>query len=163
MEDAPKKFFRLKPGGEVRLKHAYIIKCNEVVKNSAGEVVELHCTIDPTSKSGGETAGRKIKGTIHWVSAKFALPAEVRLYDYLLTTDANGNLPEDFIAALNPDSLIVKQALIEPSVRESMKSHYQFLRLGYFAVDPDTTADKLVFNRVVGLKDTWAKVQRNAQ
>ena len=159
MEDAPKKFFRLKPGGEVRLKHAYIIKCNAVVKNFDGEVVELHCTIDPTSKSGGETAGRKIKGTIHWVSAKYALPAEVRLYDYLLTTDADGNLPDDFIAALNPNSLIVKYALIEPSVRENLKSHYQFLRLGYFVVDPDTTADKLVFNRVVGLKDTWAKVR----
>jgi len=160
MEDAPKKFFRLKPGGEVRLKHAYIIKCEEVIKNSAGEVVELRCTIDPTSKSGGATAGRKIKGTIHWVSAKFSLPAEVRLYDYLLTTDAQGNLPEDFIAALNPDSLIVKQALIEPSVRlTGAGTHYQFLRLGYFVVDPDTTPDKLVFNRVVGLKDTWAKVK----
>lgn len=160
MEDAPKKFFRLKPGGEVRLKYAYIIKCEEVIKNSAGEVIELRCTIDPTSKSGGATAGRKIKGTIHWVSAKFALPAEVRLYDYLLTTDENGNTPDDFIAALNPDSLIVKQALIEPSVRwTAAGSHYQFLRLGYFVVDPDTTADKLVFNRVVGLKDTWAKVK----
>ena len=160
MEDAPKKFFRLKPGGEVRLKYAYIIKCEKVIKNSAGEVVELHCTIDPTSKSGGATAGRKIKGTIHWVSAKFALPAEVRLYDYLLTTDENGNTPDDFIAALNPDSLIIKQALIEPSVRwTAAGSHYQFLRLGYFVVDPDTTADKLVFNRVVGLKDTWAKVK----
>jgi len=160
MEDAPKKFFRLKPGGEVRLKHAYIIKCEEVVKNSAGEIVELRCTIDPTSKSGSATAGRKIKGTIHWVSAQFALPAEVRLYDYLLTTDANGNLPEDFIAALNPDSLIVKQALIEPSVRwTAAGTHYQFLRLGYFVVDPDTAPDKLVFNRVVGLKDTWAKVK----
>ncbi len=160
MEDAPKKFFRLKPGGEVRLKHAYIIKCEEVIKNSAGEVVELRCTIDPTSKSGGATAGRKIKGTIHWVSAKFAMSAEVRLYDYLLTTDAQGNLPEDFIAALNPNSLIVKQALIEPSVRwTGTGTHYQFLRLGYFVVDPDTTADKLVFNRVVGLKDTWAKVK----
>ena len=160
MEDAPKKFFRLKPGGEVRLKHAYIIKCEEVIKNSAGEVVELRCTIDPTSKSGGATANRKIKGTIHWVSAKFALPAEVRLYDYLLTTDAQGNLPEDFIAALNPNSLIVKQALIEPSVRwTAAGTHYQFLRLGYFVVDPDTTPDKLVFNRVVGLKDTWAKVK----
>ncbi|MBQ7454027.1 MAG: hypothetical protein IJS69_03110 [Selenomonadaceae bacterium] len=145
---------------DVRLKHAYIIKCNDVIKNSAGEVVELHCTIDPTSKSGGATAGRKIKGTIHWVSAKLSLPAEVRLYDYLLTTDANGNLPEDFIGALNPNSLIVKQALIEPSVRwTNAGTHYQFLRLGYFVVDPDTTPDKLVFNRVVGLKDTWSKVK----
>ncbi|MBR2520015.1 MAG: glutamine--tRNA ligase/YqeY domain fusion protein [Selenomonadaceae bacterium] len=160
MEDAPKKFFRLKPDGEVRLKHAYIIKCNEVIKNSDGEIVELRCTIDPTSKSGGETANRKIKGTIHWVSAKFAIPAEVRLYDYLLTTDENGNLPEDFIGALNPDSLIVKNALIEPSVRwTNSGTHYQFLRLGYFVVDPDTTPEKLVFNRVVGLKDSWAKVK----
>ncbi|MBR1805796.1 MAG: glutamine--tRNA ligase/YqeY domain fusion protein [Selenomonadaceae bacterium] len=156
MEDAPKKFFRLKPDGEVRLKHAYIIKCNEVIKNSDGEVTELHCTIDPTSKSGGATANRKIKGTIHWVSAKFAIPAEVRLYDYLLTTDENGNLPEDFIAALNPNSLIVKHALIEPSVRwTAAGTHYQFLRLGYFVVDPDTTADKLVFNRVVDLKSSF--------
>ncbi len=163
MEDAPKKFFRLKPGGEVRLKHAYIIKCDEVVKDAAGNIVELRCTIDKTSKSGGETANRKVKGTIHWVSAKFALKAEVRLYDYLLTTDANGNLPEDFIGALNPNSLIViENALVEPSVRwTAAGTHYQFLRLGYFVVDPDTTPEKLVFNRVVGLKDTWAKVKNN--
>ncbi len=163
MEEAPKKFFRLKPGGEVRLKHAYIIKCNEVIKDAAGNVVELRCTIDPTSKSGGETANRKIKGTIHWVSANFALKAEVRLYDYLLKTDANGNLPEDFIGALNPESLIVvENALIEPSVRwTAAGTHYQFLRLGYFVVDKDTTPEHLVFNRVVGLKDTWAKVKNN--
>ena len=163
MEDAPKKFFRLKPGGEVRLKHAYIIRCDEVIKDASGNVTELRCTIDKTSKSGGETANRKVKGTIHWVSAKFALKAEVRLYDYLLTTDANGNLPEDFIAALNPDSLIViENALVEPSVRwTAAGTHYQFLRLGYFVVDPDTTPEKLVFNRVVGLKDTWAKVKNN--
>ena len=160
MEDAPKKFFRLKPGGEVRLKHAYIIKCEEVIKDAEGNVTELHCTIDPTSKSGGETANRKIKGTIHWVSAEHALKAEVRLYDYLLTTDEKGNLPEDFIAAINPKSLIViDNALIEPSVKlTAAGTHYQFLRLGYFVVDPDTTPEKIVFNRVVGLKDTWAKV-----
>lgn len=163
MEDAPKKFFRLKPGGEVRLKHAYIIKCEEVIKDAEGNVTELHCTIDPTSKSGGATAGRKIKGTIHWVSAEYALKAEVRLYDYLLTTDENGNLPEDFIAALNPDSLIViDNALIEPSVKlTGPGKHFQFLRLGYFFTDPDTTPEHLVFNRVVGLKDTWAKVKNN--
>ena len=161
MEDAPKKFFRLKPGGEVRLKYAYIIKCEEVIKDAAGNVTELHCTIDPTSKSGGATAGRKIKGTIHWVSAQHALQAEVRLYDYLLTTDEKGNLPEDFIGALNPKSLIVvENALIEPSVRwTAAGTHYQFLRLGYFVVDPDTTPEKLVFNRVVSLKDTWQKVK----
>lgn len=163
MEDAPKKFFRLKPGGEVRLKHAYIIKCEEVIKDAEGNVTELHCTIDPTSKSGGATAGRKIKGTIHWVSAEYALKAEVRLYDYLLTTDENGNLPEDFIAALNPESLIViDNALVEPSVKlTGPGKHFQFLRLGYFFTDPDTTPEHLVFNRVVGLKDTWAKVKNN--
>ena len=161
MEDAPKKFFRLKPGGEVRLKYAYIIKCEEVIKDAAGNVIELRCTIDPTSKSGGATANRKIKGTIHWVSASHALKAEVRLYDYLLTTDEKGNLPEDFIAAINPKSLIViENALIEPSVRwTAAGTHYQFLRLGYFVVDPDTTPEKLVFNRVVSLKDTWQKVK----
>ena len=161
MEDAPKKFFRLKPGGEVRLMYAYIIKCEEVIKDAAGNVVELHCTIDPTSKSGGATAGRKIKGTIHWVSAQHALKAEVRLYDYLLTTDEKGNLPEDFIGALNPKSLIViENALIEPTVRWlAAGTHFQFLRLGYFVIDPDTTPEKLVFNRVVSLKDTWQKVK----
>ena len=161
MEDAPKKFFRLKPGGEVRLKYAYIIKCEEVIKDSEGNVIELHCTIDPTSKSGGATADRKIKGTIHWVSAQHALQAEVRLYDYLLTTDEKGNLPEDFIGALNPNSLIViENALIEPSVKlTAAGTHFQFLRLGYFVTDPDTTPEKLVFNRVVSLKDTWQKVK----
>lgn len=160
MEDAPKKFFRLKPGGEVRLKYAYIIKCEEVIKDADGNVIELHCTIDPTSKSGGATANRKIKGTIHWVSVQHSLNAEVRLYDYLLTTDEHGNLPEDFIAAINPKSLVViENALIEPSVKlVGAGTHYQFLRLGYFVVDPDTTPEKIVFNRVVGLKDTWAKV-----
>ncbi len=161
MEDAPKKFFRLKPGGEVRLKYAYIIKCNEVIKDAEGNVIELRCTIDPTSKSGGETANRKIKGTIHWVEAKSAIKAEVRLYDYLLKTDENGNLPEDFISAINPNSLIViKNALIEPSVKFAAPStRYQFLRLGYFVVDYDTTFENLVFNRIVGLKDTWSKVK----
>ena len=161
MEEAPKKFFRLKPGGEVRLKHAYIIKCEEVIKDSAGKITELHCTIDPDSKSGGATANRKIKGTIHWVSAKFALKAEVRLYDYLLRTDEKGNLPEDFIAAINPESLIViNDALIEPSVKwTAPMTRYQFLRTGYFMVDYDSTYNHLVFNRIVGLKDTWSKVQ----
>ena len=159
MEDAPKKFFRLKPDGEVRLKHAYIIKCNEVIKDADGNVVELHCTIDPDSKSGGATADRKIKGTIQWVAADYALRAEVRLYDYLLRADADPS--EDFIASLNPNSLIViENALIEPSVRGAAAlTRYQFLRTGYFVVDYDSTADKPVFNRIVGLKDTWSKVQ----
>ncbi len=162
MEDAPKKFFRLKPGGEVRLKHAYIIKCEEVVKDETGKVVELHCTCDPDSKTGGKTANRKIKGTIHWVAVKTALPAEVRLYDYLIETDENGSVPSDFIAALNPNSLkVIENAWIEPSVKmTAAETHYQFLRKGYFVVDPDTTPTHLVFNQVVGLRDTWAKVSQ---
>ncbi|MBQ1919996.1 MAG: glutamine--tRNA ligase, partial [Selenomonas sp.] len=159
MEEAPKKFFRLKPGGEVRLKHAYIIKCDEVIKDEAGNVVELHCTADLESKTGGATASRKIKGTIHWVAAKTAVPAEVRLYDYLLETDENGNLPADFIGALNKNSLeVIDNAWVEPSVKlQAAGKHYQFLRTGYFVIDTDTTPDKLVFNRVVGLRDSWAK------
>ena len=159
MEEAPKKFFRLKPGGEVRLKHAYIIKCEEVIKDEQGQVIELRCSCDMDSKSGGPTSNRKIKGTIHWVEAKTAIKAEVRLYDYLLETDADGNVPADFIASLNKKSLeVVKDALIEPSVKlTAAGTHYQFLRMGYFVVDPDTTPDHLVFNRVVGLRDSWAK------
>lgn len=162
MEEAPKKFFRLKPGGEVRLKHAYIIKCEEVVKDETGRVVELRCTCDMDSKSGGPTANRKVKGTIHWVDAKSALKAEVRLYDYLLETDAEGNVAGDFVEALKKDSLeVLPDALIEPSVRlTAAGTHYQFLRTGYFVADPDTTPDHLVFNRVVGLRDTWAKVSQ---
>ena len=161
MEEAPKKFFRLKPGGEVRLKHAYIIKCGEVVKDEAGNIVELRCTYDPDSKSGGATAGLKVKGTLHWVEAKTAIKAEVRLYEYLLMTDENGNVPDDFLAHLNPDSLrVLKDALIEPSARYTAEgTRYQFLRKGYFCVDKDTTPDHLVFNEVVGLKDTWGKVK----
>jgi len=162
MEDAPKKFFRLKPGGEVRLKHAYIIKCEEVVKDEAGKVVELRCTADLDSKTGGPTANRKIKGTIHWVAAKTALPAEVRLYDYLIETDEDGNVPDNFIESLNKDSLeVIEKAWIEPSVKlTAAGTHYQFLRDGYFVVDPDTTPDHLVFNRVVGLRDSWAKASQ---
>ena len=162
MEDPPKKFFRLKPGGEVRLKHAYIIKCDEVIKDAQGNVTELHCTADLDSKTGGATAGRKIKGTIHWVAARTALQAEVRLYDYLLETDEEGNVPADFIGALNKDSLtVIDDARIEPSVRlTAAGTHYQFLRTGYFVVDPDTTPDRLVFNRVVGLRDSWAKEKK---
>ncbi len=162
MEEPPKKYFRLKPGGEVRLKHAYIIKCEEVIKDAAGCVKELHCTADLDSKTGGLTAGRKIKGTIHWVDAKAALSAEVRLYDNLIETDESGNIPDDFIEALNKDSLeVIEDARIEPSVRLVAEgTHYQFLRVGYFVVDPDTTPDHIVFNRVVGLRDSWAKVKK---
>ena len=162
MEEPPKKYFRLKPGSKVRLKHAYIIKCEEVIKDAAGRVTELHCTADLDSKTGGLTAGRKIKGTIHWVDAKSALSAEVRLYDNLIETDESGNIPDDFIEALNKNSLeVIEDARIEPSVRLVAEgTHYQFLRVGYFVVDPDTTPDHIVFNRVVGLRDSWAKVKK---
>lgn len=162
MEEAPKKFFRLKPEGEVRLKHGYIIKCEEVIKDDAGNVVELHCSYDPESKTGGATANRKVKGTIHWVSAEDAIKAEVRLYDFLIETDENGEVPADFLAAVNKSSLeVIPEALVEPSVRYTAEgTHYQFLRQGYFVVDKDTTPEKLVFNRVVGLKDSWAKAKK---
>lgn len=162
MEDAPKKFFRLKPGGEVRLKHAYIIRCEEVVKDAAGEITELRCTYDPETRSGGTAANRKVKGTIQWVAAEHALTAEVRLYDSLLRTAEEGEEePADFIGALNPHSLeVLTDAKVEPSVRlTAAGTRYQFLRVGYFVVDPDTTPDHIVFNRIVGLKDTWSKIK----
>ena len=162
MEDAPKKFFRLKPGGEVRLKHAYIIKCEEVVKDAAGEIVELRCTYDPETRSGGAAANRKVKGTIQWVAADHALTAEVRLYESLLRDIPEGEEePENFIDALNPRSLeILTDAKVEPSLHlTAAGAHYQFLRVGYFVVDPDTTPDHIVFNRIVGLKDSWSKVK----
>ena len=160
MEEPPKKFFRLRPGGEVRLKHAYIIKCEEVVKDEKGEIAELRCTYDPESKSGGAAANRKVKGTLHWVSAKDAVDAEVRLYDYLLKTE-EAEEAADFIASLNPRSLeVIEGAKVEPSLaRTAEGTHYQFLRTGYFVVDKDTRPDRLVFNRVVGLKDSWGKVK----
>jgi glutaminyl-tRNA synthetase len=158
MEVPPPKYFRLKPGGEVRLKYAYIIKCDEVVKDAAGNVIELRCTADLESKSGGATSSRKIKGTIHWVSAPQAIDAEVRLYDRLFTVpepDADGG---DFKSFLNPNSLEVVQAKCEPSLADADPNvRYQFERLGYFALDPDSKPGKLVFNRTITLKDTWAK------
>lgn len=163
METPPPKYFRLKPGGEVRLKYAYIIKCQEVVKDSLGGVVELRCTADLESKSGGATANRKIKGTIHWVSARQALEAEVRLYDRLFTVpepDAEG----EFKKFINPHSLEVVTAQCEPSLGEATPGlRYQFERLGYFALDPDSRPDHLVFNRTISLRDTWAKEAKASQ
>jgi len=157
METAPPKFFRLRPGGEVRLKYAYIIKCEEVVKGPGGEVVELRCTADLGSKTGGPTSSRKVKGTIHWVSASHAVDAEIRLYDRLFTVaepDADG----DFKRHLNPNSLEVLKAKCEPSLRDATPElRYQFERLAYFAVDKDSRPDRLVLNRTITLKDTWAK------
>ncbi len=156
-ETPPPKFFRLKPGGEVRLKYAYIIKCEEIIKNAAGNIIELRCTADLESKMGGATAGRKIKGTIHWVSAQHAVDAEVRLYDRLFTVpepDADG----DFKTHLNPHSLEVITAKCEPAMLEAVPSErYQFERLAYFALDLDAKPGKLVFNRTITLKDAWAK------
>lgn len=163
MENPPKKFFRLTPGGEVRLRYAYIIKCEEVVKNAGGEVVELRCVIDPESKAGGATSGRKIKGTIHWVSTAHAVEAEVRLYDRLFTVaEPDGDKEgRDFKTFLNPNSLeVLPAAKLERSLGEAKPgARYQFERLGYFSVDANdsTPGGKLVFNRTVTLKDTWAK------
>lgn len=160
MEDPPKKFFRLAPGKEVRLKYAYIIKCESVVKDETGKITEIHCTYDPDSKSGGLTAGRKVKGTLHWVSVAQAVPAVVRLYDYLFREDSEDN--DDFAQAFNPESLEELTAcFIEPSVAgASAGSRYQFLRQGYFCVDPSSTPEKLVINRIVGLRDSWAKANK---
>ena len=163
MEDAPKKFFRLKPGGEVRLRFAYIIRCDEVVRDDAGEVVELQCSYDPDTRSGSAAAQRKVKGTIHWVSVEHAVPAEVRLYDRLFLVPEPGGA-ENFLDDLNPNSLEIVNAVLEPSLGDvPVGSSYQFERLGYFSTDPvDHQPDKPVFNRVVTLRDTWAKIEREA-
>ncbi len=162
MESPPPKYFRLRPGGEVRLKYAYIIKCEEVVKDSSGKVTELRCTCDLESKSGGATANRKVKGTIHWVSAAHAIEAEVRLYDRLFTVPEPG-LEGDFKSFVNPHSLEVAHAKGEPSLASAApEDHYQFERLGYVALDPDSTPDNLVFNRTITLRDTWAKLEGRA-
>lgn len=162
-EDPPKKFFRLAPGREVRLKHAYIIKCEQVIKDEAtGEILELRCTYDPDSKSGGATAGRKVKGTVHWVAANEAVPVTVRLYDYLLLDDESGE-EKDFKETLNPHSLeVLTNSLAEPSLKEAAPgTRYQFLREGYFCVDTvDSQPGKPVFNRIVTLRDTWAKLNK---
>jgi glutaminyl-tRNA synthetase len=157
MENPPPKYFRLRPGGEVRLKYAYIIKCDEVVKDASGNVSELRCTADLDSKTGGPTAGRKVKGTIHWVSAGHAIDAEVRLYDRLFTV-AEPDAAGDFKAHLNPHSLEMVTAKCEPSLRDAKSDlRYQFERLAYFALDNESQPGKLVFNRTITLKDTWAK------
>lgn len=158
METPPPKFFRLKTGGEVRLKYAYIIKCDEVVKDADGNIIELRCTADLDSKSGGATASRKVKGTIHWVSAAHAVDVEARLYDRLFTVAEPDASSGDFKSSLNPHSLEVTIAKCEPSLREaSPELRYQFERLGYFSMDQDSHASKLVFNRTITLKDTWAR------
>lgn len=164
MEDPPNKFYRLAPGREVRLRAAYFIKCEEVIKDADGSIIELRCTYDPTTRGGDAPDGRKVKATLHWVSAAHALEAEVRLYDNLLTTAYPSEMDEDkdFIDYLNPDSLeVIERAYIEPTVKGAApETRYQFERLGYYTVDSDSTPEKLVFNRTVTLKDEWAKVQK---
>jgi len=161
MENAPNKFFRLKPGGEVRLKGAFIIRCDEVVKNG-DKIEKLLCTYDPDSYTGGPTADRKIKGTIHWVDAKTAVPCVIRMYDSLLMDQEGGGEHDDYMDRINFDSMTVyDHALAEASLAHPQAmSRYQFLRQGYFVTDPDTTDSLPVFNRIVGLKDTWAKVNK---
>lgn len=164
-EEANKKFFRLKLGKEVRLKNAYIIQANSVIKDDNGEVIEIHCTYDPESKSGSgtEASMRKVKGTIHWVSIQHALEAEVRLYDRLFTDEApDAHKDKDFKEFINPDSLkIIETAYVEPSLATvKAGDSFQFQRLGYFNVDPDSSNDKLVFNRTVALRDSWAKMEQ---
>lgn len=165
MEEAPKKFFRLKPGGEVRLRNAFIIRCDEVIKDADGQVVELRCTLDPDTRSGQPGANRKVKGTIHWVSAVHSVQAEVRLYDRLFQTpDPAGDKAVDFIEHLNPESLVViPDARLEPETAQARPGEsFQFERLGYFAADPDGTPERPVFNRAVTLRDTWAKIESQA-
>jgi len=165
MEEPARKFYRLAPGREVRLRWAYFIKCEDVVKDDGGEVVELRCTYDPATKGGDAPDGRKVKATLHWVSAPHALDAEVRLYDCLLRDEAPEEEDEeadDFIARLNPDSLeVLEGCKVEPSLAGAEPGwRCQFERQGYFCVDPDSTGERLVFNRTVTLKDTWAKIQK---
>jgi glutaminyl-tRNA synthetase len=163
-EEPPKGYFRLSPGKEVRLRYGYFITAKSVVKNDRGEVVEVHATYDPATRGGNAPDGRKVKSTIHWVSAEHAINAEIRMYDNLFSNPDPNDVPEgqEFTANLNPNSLeAVKDAKLEPSLKNvTVGARYQFERLGYFCVDPDSKPGALVFNRTVALKDTWAKVEK---
>ena len=167
MEDPPKKFYRLAPGREVRLRYAYLITCDEVVKDEEGKVIELRCTYDPETHGGNAPDGRKVKATLHWVSAPHAIDAEARLYDALFTVENPNKVEEggDWLDNINPKSLVVKQGCkLEPSLASAEPGErFQFERKGYFCVDPNTTADRPVFNRTVTLRDTWAKLQQRSQ
>jgi glutaminyl-tRNA synthetase len=166
-EDPPKQYFRLAPGREVRLRYGYFVTCKSIVKDANGQVTEIHCTYDPATRGGNAPDGRKVKSTIHWVSAEHAIDAEVRLYDTLFTREDPNQVDEgqEFTANLNPQSLeVVTGAKLEPSLRGAAAgSSYQFERLGYFSVDPDTKPDKPVFNRTVALRDTWAKIEKKSE
>jgi glutaminyl-tRNA synthetase len=167
MEDPPKKFYRLAPGREVRLRYAYFITCTDVIKDDNGQIVELRCSYDPATRGGNSPDGRKVKSTIHWVSATHALRAEVRLYDHLFAKErpedtADG---EDFKSNLNPESLTtLSDCMIEPSLKDANTlDRFQFERLGYFCLDRETSKEKMVFNRTVTLRDTWAKIQKKGK
>lgn len=165
MENPPKKYFRLFPGSEVRLKHTYYITCTDVIKDAEGNIIELHCTYDPQSQGGSTPDGRKVRGTLHWVSAAHAVSIETRMYEHLFTKEDPEDVEngKDFTSNINPDSLkIYTNSKAEPSLRDADAAmRFQFLRQGYFFRDPDSTDAKLVYNRVVGLKDSWAKVAEN--
>jgi glutaminyl-tRNA synthetase len=162
MENPPKKFFRLSPGQKVRLKSAYIIQCEEVIKDADGKITELHCSYLPESKSGGAQSNMKVQATIHWVSIPHAVTAEVRLYDRLFRTEDPANEEGDFKEYINPDSLqVLPAAYAEPALRQSkFNEHYQFLRKGYFYLDKDSSEEKMVFNRTSTLRDNWVKEQK---
>ncbi|MHC4622728.1 MAG: glutamine--tRNA ligase/YqeY domain fusion protein [Planctomycetota bacterium] len=164
MEEPPRKFYRLAPGREVRLRYAYFVTSTDVVKDSEGNIVELHCTYDPATRGGDAPDGRKVKSTLHWVSAGHALPAKVRLYNHLFTKGSPDETAEgeDFKSNVNPDSLeVLTDCKVEPSLADAKPlARYQFERLGYFCVDPDTSTGRLVFNRTASLRDTWAKIQK---
>jgi len=158
MEDPPNKFFRLAPGKEVRLRYAYFVTCVEVIKDEKGEIKELHCTYDPETKGGSAPDGRKVKGTLHWVSANHALPIEVRLYDRLFVHESPESVEGDFKDHLNPDSLKVITGYAETEIKKAKTGdRYQFERKGYYCVDPDSRDEKPVFNQIVTLRDSWAK------
>jgi glutaminyl-tRNA synthetase len=165
-EVPPPKYYRLSPGKEVRLRNAYFITAQNVVKDSAGNVVEVHCTYDPASRGGNSPDGRKVKSTIHWVSTKHAVSAEVRLYEKLFTKSDPNDYPDggSFLDNLNPDSLeVITDAKLEPSLAKAKAGdRFQFERVGYFCLDSDSTAGKLVFNRTLSLKDSWAKIEKKA-
>jgi glutaminyl-tRNA synthetase len=166
-EDPPKQFYRLSPGREVRLRYGYLVTCQSVVKDTDGNVIELHCTYDPETKGGNTPDGRKVKSTIHWVSAAHAVDCDVRLYENLFTKENPNDVEEgqDFTANLNPHSLeVLSGCKAEPSLRDAAAgTRYQFERLGYFCVDPDSTPEKLVFNRTIGLRDTWSKIEQRGK
>jgi glutaminyl-tRNA synthetase len=166
-EDPPKEFFRLSPGREVRLRYAYFIKCTSVVKDASGEITEVHCTYDPATYGGNAPDKRKVKATIHWVSAAQAVSGEVRLYDNLFLKEDPGQVEEgqDFTANLNPKSLeVLTECKLEPALADAVAgTRYQFERLGYFSVDADSAPGKPVFNRTVTLKDAWAKIEKRGK